>query len=532
MDSTTINLAKYIRISTDKQDNNTSKKTQLDAIDKYINEHKIIVNKEYLYQDTYSASRKPKSSNIDDDKPFTRRGLNDLINDAKLKKFDTVAVFTHDRLTRNVQESLLLKFFFKKLNINVIFCKPGEKLDSESEKINIFFENLLNNLSALESNMIGSRTKLGNEYNVRHNYWPGGTVPYGFKLSKIHPGSEKSILKISYSEARIVKEIFNLYLQGMSPVKIAEHIKIKYKNNTDRKWTKNSIISIVNNQDYTGIIVWDKKGGVRNPVKHKNAIYSNKNDDAVIIEEELWEQIKEIKDLKKKRPKFFSTPFLLSGYLVCGKCGRMMRTKNNGGKKGRVYYCIKEKGSWESCIDAEKIEDTIIKILGERLTFVLNNDENFNKLYEKYKADFNFRKIMYEKASAELQLQIDENSNYLIECESQINNLEKLLNYSNKDKHDTNLNFIESLKELHSYLKINENIITERKRDIDNNAKADVINKEDFQRFISQKKNLLDSIEARIEDKDMYRRSLKLLLYDLVDKIIYNDDKNIDIIIK
>lgn len=529
-----LNLALYLRVSTDKQDTNTSKETQMKTINRYIEEHKIIFNKQYIYEDKYSASRMPTGSS-DDAKPFTRKGLNELINDAKLGRFNTVMVFSHDRLTRNVQESLLLKYIFKKLKVDLIYCKPGENVDTESQKLNIFFENLLDNLSALESNMIGSRTRLGNEYNIKNGFWAGGPPPYGYKLNKTHPGSRKSILKISYSEARIVIEIFNLYLQGLSPSKIAEYIKNKYPDNTDRKWTKNSIISIIKNKDYTGVMEWNKKGGVRCPIRHEDEkiITSREYKENIIISQELWKQVENIRAIQDTQPKFFSSSFLLNGYLVCGKCGKVMRTKNNGVSKSRVYYCIKEKGKWETCIDADLIEPKVIKTLGEHLTTILSNNDNFNIFYEKYKSNFHSRKSIYEKAISELQLQIDENNNYIAKCISETNRLEILLNYTEKDARDTNSNFIESLKELHSYLIINGDIIKAKKKEVDERVSTIILSKDTLKEFILQKKNLLDTIKSNVSDKEIYRRSIKLLIYDLIDKIVLSEDtKSIEILIR
>ncbi|HEY8892915.1 MAG TPA: recombinase family protein [Clostridium sp.] len=525
----------YLRVSTDKQDKNTSKETQMKTIDRYIEDHKIIDTKKYIYEDKYSASRMPKGSSIDDDKPFTRRGLNELINDAKLNKFNTVMVFNHDRLTRNVQESLLLKFIFNKLSINVIYCKPGENVDTESKKMNTFFENLLNNLSALESNIIGSRTRLGNEYNIRKGFWAGGPPPYGYKLSHIQPGSRKSVLKICYPEARVVIKIFDLYLKGLSPTKIAEYIKSNYPNNKDRKWTKNSIISIVKNKDYTGIMEWNKKGGVRCPTKRKETqfITSDIYKENIIIKDELWEQVKNIKAIQKKHPKLFSSPFLLNGYLVCGICGKVMMAKNNGVNKKRVYYCIKEKNKWETCINSESIETIVIEKLGEHLTYILSNDAKFNSFYEKYNLNFNSKKSIYQKAIAELQLQINKNNNYLVDCKSEINMLEDELNRSGEDLNNTNSDFIDSLKELHSYLVINGNIIEDKKQELNSKVTATILSKDTIKEFILQKKNLLATIENNIIDKELYRRSLCLLLYDLIDKIVLSEDaKNIEIILK
>lgn len=378
--------------------------------------------------------------------------------------------------------------------------------------------------------MIGSRSRLGNEYNINNGYWAGGPPPYGYKLKKISAKSKKSILSISYFEANIVQDIFKKYIQGLSPEKIAEYIKNEYKNNTDRKWTKNSIISILKNEDYTGIMVWDKKGGARNPIKHKKVIKSRQNKNNIIIEQDIWELSKKIRGIQLKEHKFFSTPFLLKGYLVCGKCGNVMKTKNNGRGKGRVYYCYGKEGKLETRLNADFIENKIIEVLGTQLTSTLGSDENLDSFYKKYTTQLNNKKVINEKASAELQEQISENNEYILKCEIQLNEFDENLTYS-EDKYDINDNFINSLEELHSYLKINESVLNNKKEEVDKKIQSVILSKETLKNFLLEKKNLLDTIKIKAQDKEIYKRSLKLLLYDLVDKIIYNNE-NIDIMIK
>lgn len=277
-------------------------------------------------------------------------------------------------------------------------------------------------------------------------------------------------------------------------------------------------------------MVWDKKGGARNPTKHKKVITSSVNENNIIIDQEIWDLCEKIRDIQQKQPKFFSTPFLLKGYLICGKCGNVMKTKNNGRSKGRVYYYSGEKGRWETCLNAETIENKVIEVLGTQLTSYLESDDNFQTFYEKYLAQLNNIKSTNEKASAELQEQINENDEYLLKCESQLNELKETLTYS-EDKYDINDDFINSLEELHSYLKINESTLKKKKEDVDKKIQAVILSNETLKKFLLEKKNLLDTIKLKSEDKEMYKRSLKLLLYDLVDKIIYNNE-SIDIILK
>ena len=209
-----------------------------------------------------------------------------------------------------------------------------------------------------------------------------------------------------------------------------------------------------------------------------------------------------------------------------------MNAKNNGGKKGRVYYCIKEKGKWETCIKAEFIEPKVIEALGEHLTYVLSNNDNFNIFYNKYKLSFKSRKSIYERAIEELQLQIDKNNNCIADCIYETNKLELQLNYDEINEYHTNSKLIEDLKELLSYLNISGDILNVNKNEINEKIITTIPNKDTLKSFILQKKNLLDTIKSNIINEDLYRRGLCLLLYDLVDKIIYNEDKSIEIILK
>lgn len=527
------NIAIYLRVSTEKQDSNTSKKTQLSTIEKYIDDNKINVHSKFIYEDKDSASRRPRGLTIDDDKISSRPGLNELIADARLKKFDTIIVFSHDRLTRNVQESLLLKYLFTKLDIEIIYCRAGEKLNSENQKINDFFESLLNNLSQLESNLIASRVKLGNEYNIKHSYWAGGPPPYGYMLVKDHIDSKKSVLEIVYTEARIVKEIFTLYIRGYTPDKIAAVIKEKYQDNDDRKWTKNTIKSILSNKDYTGVIVWNKKGGVRNPVKHHNPIESKKIKDNIIISDAMWEEAQKVKALQIENAKYLSTSFLLKNYLTCSKCGKLMNCKNNGKSKSRVYYCLKEAGKWELSVNADLIENKVLQELGSLITSLLTVEDNLNKFYERYLNNFEVKKDLYLKQHSELMKLVSDNNHYLTECESELSTISSDLDPSDTDNYNKHIKFLEELAELNSYLQINKNILERKLSKIKEQVEKTVIDKDSFQRILLSKQNMLRFIEENAYDKSSYMRSLRILFYDFIDKIILSEDKTqIDIILK
>jgi site-specific DNA recombinase len=508
------NVAIYLRVSTGRQNANTSKETQLLAINNYISQNKVNIGKMFTYEDKDSAYRNPKSSNIEDETISSRPGLNELLIDAKLKKFDCIIVYSHDRLTRNVHESLLLKFLFERLKIKVIYCKAGEQLDTESEKINLFFDSLLNNLAQLESSLISSRVKPSNEYNIKNNYWAGGPPPFGYKL--VQQTKRKSVLSPVYTEVRIVKEIFDLYIKGYIPKEIAEIIREKYGNTYNRKWTVNTIKGILSNKDYTGVMVWDKKGGAKNPVKHSNPITSSQVKSNIIVDEEVWNRAERIRSIQKDNHKIISTPFILNGLLVCGNCGKILKGKNNGEKKGRVYYCLKEKGIWDICVDAESIEETVITQVKEHFKYIFEKDETFNQFYEKYIRQFENRKKHFSLEISELEQQIKENEGYITECNNEII---KISSESDAVEGSKEKVFLESLHEFQTYLSINKNVLKSRLDEVNRLHEATVVGKNELKKFWISQNNYLEIIKKQIDNPELYRRSLRILLLDIIDKI-------------
>lgn len=520
--TSTKGIAIYLRVSTEKQDTNTSKKNQYDSIELKIKELNLQDRKKFIYDDTESASKRSPISTTENESITSRKNLAHLIEDAKLGKFDTLFVYSHDRLTRNVQEALLLKYLFKKLNVKVIYCRAGEDLNSQNAKINEFFEHLLNNISQLESNLIGARVKLGNEYKIKQNQWAGGPAPYGYKLNKGPKG--RTTLEVSNIESAIVKEVFNYYLFGYTPKDIAELIKIKYPENKDRQWTVNTIKSILSNESYLGYIVWNKKGGARNPVKHNNPIKSNKINKNEIISTQIWEEAQFIKSLQKQNPKILSTSFILKDLIICKDCGKKLKCKNNGKGKKRVYYCSNKKGKWDFCIDADVIETKVINSIIVHLSNIFSEKNNLNNFYDFYITKYNEKIEALKKQYLELNTQLNEVINSLKKCEEEINEISLSLPIDNIDEFDKQKVFLDALYEFKSYLHINKEILEEKIKKVEAKLNEPILDKNTFKRKLNQYKSLLN-----LKYDKTNRRHIRILLYNFLDNITITHDKNIEI---
>jgi DNA invertase Pin-like site-specific DNA recombinase len=86
-----------------------------------------------------------------------RPALNQMVEDAKAKKFDHLLVYSIDRLSRNVRNFLNLMFELKGFNVNLISIR--EQMDLESP-IGIATLTILGAVAELEKNQISERIKI------------------------------------------------------------------------------------------------------------------------------------------------------------------------------------------------------------------------------------------------------------------------------------------------------------------------------------------------------------------------------------
>lgn len=542
-------IAIYIRVSTPKQDSNNSKDNQLDSIFSLIKSNGWNDVPYEIYDDTYSASLGPKLSILNSSDEtfenvnpsiFLREGIRKLFYDASLNKFDKLIVYSHDRLSRDAYESLLIKHTLNKHNIEIIYSRPGEQINSENDSINTFLENLLSNLSALESNIIGGRTFNGNRGNIINNLWAGGPPPYGYNLSPIPANRRKSKLVINPPEARIVKKIFELYIIGYSPKNIVDYIKTEYKHNNDRLWTINSIKSILSNPIYTGVITWNKKGGRRNPRKKDSSEYAYSKFDSNIqlIDKSIWLKTQELKKLQNKNPKFLSTAFLLKGLIICGECGNTFKTKNHGNSTGYVYYCRHISNNEHNnispiTIKASTIHNIIFNELRNLMSSLTDINTNIDDLYNSYLNKTQERKYSLETEKSKLINDIADIEKTIGNASAELINLTEnpLANSDDKTAYDKYLYLLLTIEEFITYLNLMKNQMSENLETINVKLLYNIVPKKDFREYLL---NSLTSLETFLceENTDVKNRCLRLLFITIIDHIKIYTDSSIEISFK
>lgn len=132
--------ALYVRISTD--DQNTQ--MQLDALRQYVEARKLVVFKEY--SDTSSGAK------------TSRPALNEMLADARRRKFDTLLVWKIDRLGRSVVH--LLSILTELQTLGVAFASLQEAIDTETPSGKMVFT-FLGAVAEFERTLIAERVRAG-----------------------------------------------------------------------------------------------------------------------------------------------------------------------------------------------------------------------------------------------------------------------------------------------------------------------------------------------------------------------------------
>lgn len=161
-------------------------------------------------------------------------------------------------------------------------------------------------------------------------------APYGYekiKISEVDNSNEKGFtLKIKDNEAQVVKEIFELCLEGLGTTNIANYLnKTAVKPCKGDKWTPAMVRNILDNEIYYGYMTWNKRKVVKNmkdgqvvksrPQQSDYDLYKGRYT-PLITEEQFKLAQERITGGTPRNSTDLKNP--LAGLIYCSKCGHVM----------------------------------------------------------------------------------------------------------------------------------------------------------------------------------------------------------------
>lgn len=304
-----------------------------------------------------------------------RPALKRLLLDARNKQFDLVLVYRQDRLSRRLKDLLGLLEEIDSLGIG--YKSATEPFDTTSSAGKMAIQ-MLGSCAEFERNRLVERVFPGMVVGVKRGHWQGARyAPYGYRYNK-----DAKKLEVHPEEAKIIKEIFSMYLGGKSTSQIAGHYyNLGIPSRQGGRFYGKFISDILHSKVYLGTIVWNKrhydtKKKTRNG-EGKGYRYVN-NDPSKIIEvpnahepiitQEMHDAAQKL--LARNRTnavvRFKNNVYHLSGVLKCNDCGRNYRgltlTVNHRTKMRRPWYCCSSMGvSYVKCNNKSVTADAINK---------------------------------------------------------------------------------------------------------------------------------------------------------------------------
>lgn len=310
-------VAAYARVSTDSDEQYTSFEAQVDYYTKYISNHP-----EWEYVGIYT------DEGISGTNTKRRTGFNKMIEDALNGKIDLIVTKSVSRFARNTVDSLTTIRELKASNVEVFFEKENiYTLDSKGELL----ITIMSSLAQEESRSISENVTWG----VRKRF-SDGKFSLGYKCFLGYEKGEDGRPKIVEEEAKIVKLIYGLFLDGYSMHQIAEELnrrgirtaanRVK-EDGTVTKWKSSSVQSILKNEKYKGEALLQKTytaDFLTHETRKNDGVlpqYHVKNSHEAIIPVEEWEMVQVELERRNKHCGKYSFSSIFSTKLICGDCG-------------------------------------------------------------------------------------------------------------------------------------------------------------------------------------------------------------------
>jgi len=309
-----MNTAIYVRVSTDEQaKEGYSIRAQIDKLKNYIQ------IKDWGFYKVY-ADEGISGKNITD-----RPAINELVTDIKSGKVNNVLVYKIDRLTRSTKDLIELTELFNSNKCG--FNSLMESIDTQTASGRMFLK-IIGIFAEFERENTIERITLACEKKVKEGYTLASSNPsYGYNRE-----IGNRIQRINPEEAKIVKEIFAMYLDGnMSYASIARNLNQRsVKTKIGIAWHHATIKGLLTNPNYIG--------KVRYAVTDADRYFEAKGKHEPIIDEDIFYAVqKKISKVKRiaytKRP---SENSYFCGLTYCAECGAKLQTNAN--------YAFNEKG--------------------------------------------------------------------------------------------------------------------------------------------------------------------------------------------
>jgi site-specific DNA recombinase len=346
---------------------------------------------------------------ISGEKYEERPALQELLRDARARRFDVVIVQNGDRLARkwNVYAQVV-EVLENECNIPILDLAnplPVDPLNFEPgrDEIRLFSHGLRSMLASADQRQRTRRLKSAIEERARRGHYLPSTPPFGYReVWQTVPGDKPvRTYEIIPEQFEVVRQMGQWVLvEGMSVRQISNRLReLKIPTAKGGRWGDVIVLNILANPFFGGKTAYKRKQSIPRPSTHKGyAVIKNPRPETVILTDHPletpwtwseWEAVQQaILEKRKLPPRSKSSPNPLSGVLRCGDCGLIMAygvdikdLKSGIHKVTRTFRCATHSKSKYDCkphfLPADAVFNSLWGYLDEVARKVKDNPGRF-----------------------------------------------------------------------------------------------------------------------------------------------------------
>lgn len=323
-----------------------------------------------------------------------RPGFQKLMNLCRIGKFDIVAIYKVDRISRNITDFVKIYEELKSLNVKLVSVTEGFDTQTPMGEMMMF---ILSAFANMERENIRQRVKDNMNALARKGCYTGGFVPFGCTTEK---RDGKSYLKIVDTD--IINLMYKKYLELQSLYSVQKYLK---ENGIKTLTTRSSLGTMLRNPVYckSSVEVSKYLEGKYDVVGEPNGngymTYGKTVDTPILIigghkgcvEPDLFLKVNLLLDKKKdEATRRESKVYWLTDVLYCPLCGSKYILCNSS--KNTYYVCKnrlnrksdemgldteREKCKNRKYVNAVEIENKVMKLVES-----LENPDTFKDMYQ------------------------------------------------------------------------------------------------------------------------------------------------------
>lgn len=289
---------------------------------------------------------------------YARPEMMRLLEAVEAGRFGAVLCMDIDRLSRGeTRERGLIWSAFKASGTFIVTPSKVYDLAKESDELMTELRGLFANF---ELRQIKQRIRRGMTRAAKEGQHLA-PAPYGYRKAVI---DRRHTLEIYEPEARFVRMIFELYASGVGARAIANRLNdAGARPRRADVFTQTAILYILRNSAYIGAVTyatthWERKGGKMRSIPRPESEWIRADGiHPAIVSAELFDECQRI--LKSRwRPACSdgTVKSPLAGLVVCGRCGKRMQKRLNGG----YYYLRCDRQNCSTLANYDAVERAVI----------------------------------------------------------------------------------------------------------------------------------------------------------------------------